>query len=327
MTLATAQRVLVTGASGFVGRALVLGLAARGWRVRAAARDATAVPLADGIEPVTMPDLTLPADWRPLLTGVSHVVHLAGLAHSRAAIAEAAYTRVNATASGELAAAARNAGVIRFVLMSSVRAQAGPSAMAPLTEDAPPAPTDAYGRSKLAAEREVFEAFGSGATILRPVLVAGPGVKGNLAALARLARSPMPLPFGALRNRRSLLGLENLISIVDFALKAEAAFDRTYLAADPEPLTVADLIAAMRAAAGRKPGLIPVPPVLLQPALALVGRGALAQSLLGALVADPTALLGAGWRPVATTQAEIIRMVAAQTGPSSNAPLTTVAPH
>jgi len=308
--MSMSRQVLVTGASGFVGRALVLGLAARGWWVRAAARDVAGVPVAAGIEPLTMPDLAATADWRPLLEGVSHVVHLAGIAHSRAAIHENVYQRINATAAGEIAAAARGAGVARFVLMSSVRAQCGPSAAGPLTEEMPPTPTDAYGRSKLAAERLVFEAFGSGATVLRPVLVMGPGVKGNLAALARLARSPLPLPFGALHNRRSLLGLANLISIADFALNAEAAPGRTFLAADPEPMSVAQLVAAMRAAIGRKPGLMPVPPALLRPALAAAGRGALAQSLLGDLVADIAALAQAGWNPVATTRSEIARMMA-----------------
>lgn len=300
--------VLVTGASGFVGGALVPALAADGWRVRAAAREPDRVTLGLGVEAVASPDLSRPADWSHLLEGVTHVVHLAGVAHT-GGIADAVYARVNTGAAAELARAAKEAGVARFVLMSSVRAQSGASANGVLTEETPPAPTDAYGRSKLAAERAVAGELGEAAVNLRPVLVIGPGAKGNLAALRRLAASRLPLPFGALHNRRSLLGSRNLVSIVKFVLTAELAGKNLFLAADSEALSIADLIAAMRGALGRKPGLVSVTPRLLGRTLALAGKRALAASLLGDLVVSTARLTGAGWRPVSSTADEIARMV------------------
>lgn len=301
--------VLVTGAGGFVGRALVPGLAAAGWRVRAASRVLSADPAPAGVEFVRLPDLAASVDWPPLLDGVSHIVHLAGIAHTRAPLLDSTYMRINAEAAGDLARAASAAGVSRLVLMSSVRAQTGASAAGHLNETTNPAPTDAYGRSKLAAEQAVAAAIPSAWTALRPVLVMGPGVKGNLAALANLAKSPLPLPFGALTNRRSLLGLANLVSIVQFTLTAPAAESRVFLAADPDPLSVTELLVAMRRAINRPARLVPVPPALLRLLLTATGRGGLAQSLLGDLDVDTRALSAAGWQPVVSTAAEIVRMM------------------
>ena len=191
-------RVLVTGASGFIGKRLVAALAKNGWRIRAAARDPSLVTAA-GVEAARMPDLTHPADWSPLIDGVTHVVHLAGIAHAPGALPDAAYTRINAEAVGELAQAARGK-IERFVFISSVRAQAGLSADHPITEQDPPSPTDAYGHAKLAAER-LLAGSGTSFTVLRPAVVYGKDVKGNIGALATLARTAMPLPFGGLTNR------------------------------------------------------------------------------------------------------------------------------
>jgi nucleoside-diphosphate-sugar epimerase len=308
--------VLVTGATGFVGRALAPALAAQGWHVRAASRQRPATPEA-GVTWVPLPDLARPADWARLLDGVDHVVHLAGIAHAQAPLDEGAYQRVNTEASRELARAASAAGVSRFVFLSSVRAQSGPEAAGILTEASAPVPTDAYGRSKLAAERAIAAEF-PGATLLRPVLIMGPGVKGNLALLQRLARTSAPLPFGALHNRRSLLGLTNLVSIVDFCLIAEAARGATYLAADPEPMSVRDLLATMRHALGRQPRLVPVPATLLGAALMAAGRSTFKPSLLGELRVDTSAMTTAGWRPVSTTEAEIICMMMAAQRPANS---------
>jgi len=214
------RKVLVTGASGFIGRPLVRALAQEGWDVKAAGRNLNSIPSAPRIKRAELPDLAKPVDWSPLLEGVTHVVHLAGLAHAPGMLPDEVYERINAAAVGEIAAAAR--GIERLVFLSSVRAQAGLSSDDVITEANTPEPTDIYGRSKLAAERLV-EASGTAFTILRPAAVYGPDVKGNIASLATLARTPMPLPFGGLANRRSLLALDNLISAVALALTSQQA--------------------------------------------------------------------------------------------------------
>ncbi len=289
------SRILVTGASGFVGRALVTALSGWGYDVRAAVRRRPQPPFADGLEVVTHPDLAISFDWSPLLADVEAVVHLAGIAHT-AGIPEADYERINHHATAALAAAAARTDVKRFVFVSSIRAQSGPTAQTTLTEDDDPRPTDAYGRSKLAAET-IIKSAGVPFTILRPVLVYGAGVKGNLAALMRFADLPCPLPFGALRNPRSLVARDDLISAIRFALEGPATIGETFIVAHPRPSSPAEMIAGLRAARGRKPWLIPVPPVALAAALALVRRRDLWDRLAGRLVASPDKLMKAGWRP------------------------------
>jgi UDP-glucose 4-epimerase len=302
-------RVLVTGASGFIGRALVNDLAAAGQPVRAAMRHPADV-FPRGVEVVAVSDLTRPVEWRALLKGIDTVVHLAGIAHAGPGIAEDAYDRVNRLATAELAAAARAVGLRRLVFASSVRAQSGPVADHVLTESDEPRPTDAYGRSKLAAE-EALRASGVPYAILRPVLVYGPGVKGNMAALLRLAAKPWPLPLGLFRNRRSVLARENLVTAIHFALTVPAAGE-TWLVADPEPVTPGQMVRALRAGLGRRPGLLPVPAWPVGMALRAAGRGDLYDRLGGELVVAPAKLMGAGWQPRVRTADGLAAMAAAE---------------
>jgi nucleoside-diphosphate-sugar epimerase len=306
-------RVLITGASGFIGRRLTGALAKEGWQVRAASRDPSWLPAAaSGIELVAMPDLARPADWAPLLDGVTHVVHLAGIAHAPGSLPDTLYERINADAVGELAQAARGS-VARFVLMSSVRAQAGLSADHAITEKDAPEPTDAYGRSKLQAERLVAQS-GVNFTLLRPAVVYGRGVKGNIAALATLAKTPMPLPFAGLDNRRSLLALENLVSAILLVLVSERAANQTFLAADAEPINVADLVTAMREGLGRSPHLVKVPLGAVKRLMKSFGKEAEWERISGDFVIDATKLMGIGWRPAVATRDGIARMMRAENG-------------
>jgi nucleoside-diphosphate-sugar epimerase len=310
------RTVLVTGASGFIGRSLVEALAREGYAVRAAARDARLVPAAAGIEPATLPDLATPVDWSGLLAGVSHVVHLAGLAHSPGVLADDVYRRINALAVGELAEAAARARVERLVFVSSVRAQAGLSADHAITERDVPAPTDAYGRSKLEAER-LIATSGVTFTVLRPAVVYGQRVKGNIASLATLAKTPMPLPFANLDNRRSLLALENFIAAVSLVLGSERAMNETFLVADEEPISVADLVGAMREGLGRPPLLIGVPQGAVRRMMRTFGKEAEWERISGKFVIDPSKLMGIGWRPSISTHDGIVAMMRAEA--SSNA--------
>lgn len=300
------MRILVTGASGFVGRGLVPALVRAGHVVRAASRDPAALPSGASVEPVCLPDLAAPVDWAPLLDGVDAVVHLAGIAH-RTGLAGDDYDRVVRAATAELArACAERARHLVFV--SSIGAQAGSAAAHVVRETDPPRPVTAYDHAKLAAEAAVRNAGGP-FTVLRPVLVYGPGVKGNMALLMRIAASPWPLPFGAFDNRRSLVARDNLAEAIGFCLATPATRGETFVVADREALTLAEMIAVLRNACGRPARLLPVPPVLISGLLRATGRGATWDRIGGSLVVDPARLLAAGWRPVIDTPTGLAAMM------------------
>ena len=306
------RRVLITGASGFIGKRLIAEVAAQGFAVRAASRDPSAIIAASDVERVAMPDLATPADWSGLLEGVSHVVHLAGIAHGPGTIPDELYTRINAEAVGELAEQAK--GVVeRIVFVSSVRAQVGLSSDATITEQDPPAPTDAYGRSKLEAERLLVKS-GATYTTLRPAVIYGKGVKGNIAALATLAKTPMPLPFGSLDNRRSLLALDNFIGAVTHVLDAESAANETYLVADAEPISVANLVSAMREGLGKPPHLVKIPTGAVKRLMKSLGKEADWERISGSFVIDVSKLMKAGWQPSVETPSGIVDMMRAENG-------------
>jgi UDP-glucose 4-epimerase len=288
-------KILVTGASGFIGQALVRTLAADGYTVRAASRKATSSD-DPAIEQVRLPDLAGPVDWPELIDRMDAIVHLAGIAHAGGPLADDLYDRVNHRATADLAAAAARAGIDRLVFVSSIRAQTGPSSHAILTEDREPTPSDAYGRSKLAAEAAV-RASGAAYTILRPVIVHGPSMKGNLASLARLAALPVPLPFGGFAASRSVLSLDSFVDAVRFVLGTPATAGQTYIVADQPPLTLTDMLALMREVHARRPNLFSVPKAPFERLLRTAGRGEIWDRIAGPLVADPAKLRAAGWRP------------------------------
>jgi UDP-glucose 4-epimerase len=294
------MRVLVTGATGFVGSAAVPELAQRGHHIRAAVRERTTTRFEPHIEIVRHGDLGAGIDWAALVADCNAVVHLAGIAHGGPETSGEQYDRINRHATAELVSAAERAGIARFILVSSIRAQSGPTADHMLTEADDAWPTDAYGTSKLAAEM-VLRASRLRYTILRPVVVYGAGVKGNLAALAQLAASPWPLPFGALANRRSLLNRASLIDAIELALRSAATVRETYIVADREPISLRDLVAALRRGLDRRPLLIPVPRPLLRAALHMAGKSDLLRRLDGELMADPSKLIAAGWTPTIDT--------------------------
>lgn len=287
-------RVLVTGADGFVGRHLVPYLAAQGYRVIAASRTVSGSDNPD-IQPVPLPDLSQPFDWQPLLRQSDVVIHLAGIAHKFAV--DDLYDRVNHQAAAALAQAASRCGTRHLVFISSIAAQSGSFSNRELREEDPPQPNNPYGRSKLAAEKAIRTAdvpF----TILRPVVIYGEGEKGNFATVHRISRLPIPLPFGALTARRSVLSIENFNSAIMTVLTNPRARGETFIVSDPTPLTVADLITRYRVSLGRSSWLVPLPEKWLELSLKTIGQTAMWERLGCPLIANPSKIIAIGWNPI-----------------------------
>ena len=258
------MRILVTGASGFIGLAITNGLAKAGHRVRAASRTVTVeIPGAEWME---LPDLRHGVDWGPLLDGIDCVIHLAAIAHR--GYNKSGHARANHAATTSLVQACVVQNIKRLIFISSISAQAGSAANYVVTENDEPRPVTDYDRTKLAAEEEIKHSSVP-YTILRPVLVYGPGAKGNIALMMRIAR--LPLPLGAFRNRRSLLSVDNLVQAVMVCLDNSKTISRTFIVCDSEPLTIVEMIAAMREGAGRPANLISIPPAAIRSLLIAAG--------------------------------------------------------
>jgi UDP-glucose 4-epimerase len=297
--------IALTGATGFIGRYLVRELPRRGYRVQVLLRRPGEVP--PEASSAVIGDIASPQNMSAALRGVDMLIHSAGLAHAMTGRPEDDYRAINTEATVNLARAAERAKIKRFVFLSSIRAQTGPTADGVLTEESEPTPTDAYGRSKLEAEKGLAQ-VGLDWVALRPVLVYGPGVKGNMAALVDLARRPIPLPFGGLTAKRSILSLDNLAAAVDAVLRFEEPIRRPLIVADPEPISASEMVAAIRERLGRAPGLVPVPSALLQLGARLAGREEAFERLSGSLVASPDALRRYGWQPEVTSREGLARL-------------------
>lgn len=290
--------VALTGATGFIGQFLLQELPKRGYRIRVLLRRPSLLPT--GCASAVIGDLSRPHNMAEALAEVDAVIHSAGLAPSMSGCPDDDYRLFNSEATIAFARAAQRAKVKRFVFLSSLRAQAGPTADCVLTEDREPTPTDAYGRSKLEAERGLAETDLDWVA-LRLALVYGPGVQGNMARLMQLARSPYPLPLAGLKTEHSLLALDNLVEAVDKVLATTEPLRRPLIVADPKPLTIGAMIAAMREGLGRKPSLFYVPRSVLAAALRARGGMEAYQPLFGSLVADCSALGRLNWVPPVST--------------------------
>lgn len=250
------RRVLVTGASGFVGRDLIAVFRRRGIVVRAAYRRFTDHgPL--GSESVAVGDLGPNTDWSDALQGVDAVVHLAGAAHAHVQN----FQHVIVEATEALAGQAAQSGVTRFLYMSSIKACGARSRDAPLHEAMRPTPSDPYGAAKLSAERAVLAKPEINPVVLRPPLVHGAAARHNFAALLRLADSPLPLPFAGFSNKRSLISLSSLIDAAASVLASPGGLAGIYHVADRPALSVQQIVSALRRGLGRNPSLFHIPGV------------------------------------------------------------------
>jgi len=305
------QGILVSGANGFVGTALCAALRARGERVVAACRRA------GGPDQVGVGELGGDTDWRAALAGCDRVIHLAARVHvmdDASADPMAAYRAVNVDATMALARQAAAGGVRRFVFVSSIKVNGEATTARPFRAGDTPAPCDPYGQSKLEAELALtrFAAdSGMEVVIVRPPLVYGPGVKANFANLLRLVKLGVPLPFGRVRNRRSMVSLDNLVDLLMVCADHPAAAGRTFLVSDGEDLSTSGLVTLIGRAFGRAPLQLPVPVGLMAGAARLAGRGAVAERLFGSLQVDIAATASSlDWTPPFSAAAGIEKTVA-----------------
>ena len=311
--------VIVTGAKGFVGQALAQELDSRLFDVCAASRTLNpgSARSNSNTTHTAVGEINSCTVWSAALSGVDCVIHCAARTHvmyETTGDALAAYRAVNVDGSRRLAEQAAAAGVRRLVYLSSIKVNGEQTRLgAPLSFSDRPAPEDAYGISKWEAEQALWDVSaktGLEVVVVRPPLVFGPGVKGNLARLLKLVRLGLPLPLGALQNKRSLIGLYNLVDLLIRCVDHPAAAGQTFLVSDGEDLSTPDLIRHMAGAKGRSAWLFPVPVSLLRLAGSALGKRAEIDRLVGSLQIDSSHTRRVlGWTPPVSVQEGIRRMV------------------
>ena len=297
------MKVLVTGATGFVGQRIASRLREAGFDLRIASRLPQRLAGAD--DAVALPGADAPQEaFLALMPDVTHVVHCAALNNDRGA-GEADLRTVNATLTGRLAQAAAKRSEGRFIYLSSVRAVVGADFSGTIDEATPPAPQCAYGRSKREGEIAMLEAFETarrvGATALRLPPVYGEGMKGNLHGLMRLAATGLPLPAAALTAVRSLVSHDAAAGAVTHLLSRPTPPRPTYVVADASPVALSEIIAAFRRGYGRPARLLPMPAWPFRLLATLSGRQTSWQALMATQICDPSLLASEGWMPETDT--------------------------
>jgi nucleoside-diphosphate-sugar epimerase len=299
------KKVLVTGASGFIGRALSSALLAQGQTVRAVVRAANSTPSSEGLDVVEVQSLDINTDWSAAVIDQQVVIHAAARAHimiDEATDSLKEYRRVNVEGTLNLARQAVDAGVRRFIFISSIKVNGERTTGGdPYTAEDLPAPEDAYGISKYEAEQglmQISDNTGLEVVIIRPPLVYGPGVKGNFSSLIRVVKKGIPLPLGSINNKRSLVAIDNLVDLIITCIDHPAAVNQVFLAGDGEDLSTTELLRGVAKAAGMSSRLIPVPASVLIFLALILDKKAIAQRLLGSLQVDVSKACDLlGWTP------------------------------
>ncbi len=308
--------LLVTGATGFVGKRLITILLSQGEHVVTAVRNQfSSVP--HDIEKVVVGDLSPTTDWMQALKMKDVVIHCAARAHiMNDSVADplTEFRRVNVEGTLNLASQAAQAGVKRFIFISSIKVNGEQIATGhPFKPDDKFIPVDPYGRSKYEAEQGLLalaKKTNMEVVIIRPPLVYGPGVKANFASMIKWVYKGVPLPFGAIHNQRSLVALDNLVSFIIHCIDHPKATNEIFLISDGEDVSTTELIQKLAKAFGKKPFLIPVPVGLMSFAASLLGKRAVADRLFGSLQVDSSkARELLGWKPVITMDEELQKTV------------------
>lgn len=306
--MTTQTNILVTGATGFIGQALLSKLLrCEQLKVGAALRSANGF---NSCKAYIVGDFTDNIDWSSALIDQQVVIHAAARAHimkDEVADPLAEYRKVNVEGTLNLARQAAKAGVKRFVFISSIKVNGEQTHLGkPFTAEDAPMPEDAYGISKMEAEQglqQLAAETGMEVVIIRPPLVYGPGVKGNFASMIKLVEKGLPLPLGAIHNRRSLVALDNLVDLIITCIDHPAAANQVFLAGDGKDLSTTELLRGVARAMGKPARLIPVPAGLLQLGATVLGKKAMAQRLLGSLQVDISkARKLLGWTPPLTVE-------------------------
>jgi len=307
------KRLLVTGGSGFVGSALIKRLLSEHREVFAVGRSEVDLP----VETVKVSSFSELGALGNKLGSVDVVVHCAARAHimnddTQDPLAE--YRKVNVDGTLNLARHAAESGVKRFVFVSSIKVNGEQTLPGnPFTEDVAPAPEDPYGISKYEAEQQLqalSAETGMELVIIRPPLVYGPGVKGNFASMIRLMEKGLPLPLGAVGNKRSLVALDNLVDLIVTCVDNPAAANQVFLAGDGQDLSTTELLRGVANAMGKSAWLLPVPAGLLMLGASMLGKRAVAQRLLGSLQVDISkAREILGWQPPVSVEEGLARAV------------------
>jgi nucleoside-diphosphate-sugar epimerase len=306
------ERVLVTGADGFVGKAVCRRLLESGCTPRAGLRNASPWPALQAATPglnefAILGDLGANPNLNAALAEVSAVVHLAARVHvmndtARNPLHE--FRRVNVGGTASLARAAAEEGVRRFVFVSTVKVNGESTAGRPFTEQDLPAPQDPYAVSKWEAEealRRISAETGLEVAIIRSPLVYGPGVRANFLRLMRLVERGLPLPLPDTNNRRSLIGVGNLADCLVRCITHSAAASQTFMVSDGEDVSTRELVVRMAPLLGRSARFLPVPELILRLAARLVGKRSAIDRLLGSLEIDSSKIRRTlDWEPPVT---------------------------
>ena len=295
------MKILVTGASGFVGAAVIHRLTSEAQNVLPVYRNAHHSGLAIG-------NINGSTDWSGTLTKITHVIHTAARVHiMKASVTDPleAFRKTNAEGTLNLARQAAEAGATRFIFISSIKVN-GEQTKADMafTEKDVSASDDPYAISKYEAEvglRNLATETGLEVVIIRPPLVYGPGVKANFLSLMKLVRVGLPLPLGRIDNRRSMIFLDNLVNFISTCLHHPKAKNQTFLVSDGEDLSVTQLLRKLASAMNTPSRLIPIPSSWLKIALSLVGKKCIADRLCGSLhVSITKAQTLLGWSPISS---------------------------